>query len=233
MAKTYTYGDVISLISTQIPKVAEEDKAAFILNMALNKIWKRYDWPESLAALPPFALTPGEQDHGAPTAAVPADFYGLRQANLVELAGVPARRTPLHVRRDLALTDFTGMPAEISWEPSVLAFRVFPRVPESIGSPIHMIDGKYKIRPTKLASSVLHSTLLPFDDVYMNVWVETAKWAAWNLAGNPMAGEVAYSSRGASYSGQLAKAIHAIDEMASDAGLILGDAVITPSEAWL
>jgi hypothetical protein len=230
MAKTYTYGDVLSLIANQIPKVTEEDKAPFILNMALNKVWKRYDWPESLAALPPFSLTPGEQDHGSPQASVPSDFYGLREANLVELNGLPAVRTPLHVHRNIPLTDFTGMPREISWEPSVAAFRLHPRVPLNIGTPLYMVDGKYKIRPTKLTSSVIHSTLLPFDDLYIDMWVALAKWAAWDLAGNPMAGDVVYSARGVSFSGQLAKAMSAIDLMASDAGLLLGDGVISPSE---
>jgi hypothetical protein len=218
MAKTYTYGDVLSLIANQIPKVTEEDKAPFILNMALNKVWKRYDWPESLAALPPFSLTPGEQDHGSPQASVPSDFYGLREANLVELCGLPAVRTPLHVHRNIPLTDYTDLPREISWEPSVAAFRVHPRVPENIGTPLYMIDGKYKIRPTKLTASVIHSTLLPFDDMYIDMWIALAKWAAWDLAGNPQV------------DAQLQKAEVAIARMASDAGLLLGDGVISPSE---
>jgi hypothetical protein len=232
MAKTYTYGDVLSLIATQIPKVTEEDKAVFILNMALNKVWKRYDWPESIAPLPPFSLTPGEQDHGSPQASVPSDFYGLREANLVELCGLPATRTPLHIHRNIPLTDFTGPTREISWEPSVAAFRLHPRVPLSWGSPLYMVDGKYKIRPTKLTSSVIHSTVLPFDDMYIDMWVAVAKWAAWDLAGNPQAGSVVYSARGVSFDGQLAKAMSAIDQMASDAGLLLGDGTVSPSEPW-
>jgi hypothetical protein len=230
MAKTYTYGDVISLISRQVPKATEEDTASFILNMALNKIWKRYDWPESLAPLPPFSLIPGEQDHGSPQASVPSDFYGLREANLVELTGLPAVRTDLHVHRNIPLTDFTGMPREIGYEPSVSAFRVHPRVPLNIWAPLYMIDGKYKVRPTKLTASVIHSTLLPFDDIYIDMWVAVAKWAAWDLAGSPLAGEVVYSTRGISYNGQLAKAMNAIDAMASDAGLLLGDGTVAPSE---
>jgi hypothetical protein len=234
MAKTYTYGDVLSLISSQIPKVTEDDKAVFISNLALNKIWNRHDWPESLAPLPPFALTPGEQDHGAPAAAIPSDFGGLRKANFVELSSAPAKRwPPLRIIRDLVYTEAEGYPEAISWEPSVSAFRVYPRVPQNITAPLYQIDGTYKIRPEKITASAIHSTTLPFDDQYLHVFLEWAKWAAWTLTSSPQAGGVVYANRQKTYTGQLAHAVDAVDSMANDAGLILGDAVIHPDpDTW-
>lgn len=230
---TYTWGELLTLVSNQIPKSTESDKAAFILNVALDKVWRRYDWPESTAPLPPFALQPGEQDYGPPTIAVPPDFDGLRIANFVQLTGYPAVRDPLQIRRNLTRTNLTGLPKEISYEPSIYSFRIFPRPPENYGAPYYQIDGKYKKRATKLVAADLHSTLMPFDDKYLGMWVDVAKWAAWDIAGNPQAGEVTYSSRGKQFTGQLAKAMSAIDEMASDAGLLLGDDVVTPVEPWL
>lgn len=234
MARTYTWGDVLSLISSQIPKVTEDGKAPFICNLAQNKIWTAFDWPESVAPLPPFSLTPGEQDHGAPAVAVPTDFGGLRMACLVELNGAPARRfPPLNIFRDLPYTEVEDLPTEICWEPSFSAFRVFPRVPSNYTAPIYQIDGKYKIRPTKITASTIHSTFLPFDDMYFHVFVETAKWAAWSLTSSQQAGEVAVSGRQRTYTGQLAKAMDAITGMASDAGLLLGDATVSPApDGW-
>jgi hypothetical protein len=234
MAQTYTYGDVLSMIATSALRSTEDDKAAHIANLALNKIWKRYDWPESVAALPPFALTPGEQDHGAPAVSVPPDFSGLRSATLVELNGIPARRTPIkRIARSLQLTNAQDLPEAISYEPSVDAFRLYPRVPSNISGPTFFIDGVYKKNPTKVTSSTIHSTLLPFDDRYLETWIEVMRWASWTLQGNPQAGGVVMANGQKSFSGQLARAEEAMAAMASDAGLFLGDALVQPDpELW-
>lgn len=234
MARTYTYGDVLSMIASSVLRSTEDDKAVHVANLALNKIWKRYDWPESLAALPPFALTPGEQDHGAPAVAIPSDFAGLRRATLIELNGIPARRTPIkHIVRNLDLTNACDLPEAISYEPSTAAFRVYPRVPLNIGSPSWMVDGVYKKEATKVTAATLHSTLLPFDDRYLETWIEMMRWAAWSLQGNPGAGDVVVANRQMSFTGQLAKAMASVDAMASDSGLLLGDSLVQPDpDLW-
>lgn len=234
MAHTYTYGDVLNMIASSSLRSTEDDKAAHIANLALNKIWKRYDWPESVAALPPFSLTPGEQDHGAPAVAVPDDFSGLRTATFIQLGGIPAMRTPLkRIVRSLKLTNICGIPEAISYEGWVDGFRLFPRVPQGIASPTWMIDGVYKKNPTKVTSDAIHSTLLPFDDRYLEAWIEVMRWAAWSLQGNPQAGEVVNANKQSSFTGQLAKAMSAIDMMAADMGLNMGDSVVEPDvDLW-
>lgn len=233
MALTYTYGDVLSMISPSIARGTEDEKSAHVCNIALNKVWMRYDWPEFMAVLPPFALTPGEQDHGAPAVAVPSDFGGLKQANLIQLSSIPAERTPIDIVRDLVLTPAMDLPKQICYLPATASFRVYPRVPLNMAAPLWQIDGTYKQNPTKVSASSIHSTLLPFDDRYLQVWVEMIRWAAWALAGDPRAGDVVYANRQTSFTGQLAKAMAAVDSMANDAGLILGDGVIVPQpDLW-
>lgn len=231
MGRTYTYGDVLNLVSSLVVKSAEKDKGIFMLNLAVNKVWKAFPFPQTTAPLPPFALQPGEQDYGAPTVSVPADFDHLLQANFVELTSNVATRNPMHIHRNLTKTDMVGWPNQISYLPSIYSFRIFPRPPVNMAAPLYIIDGLYKILPPKLEAEDIHSTLLPFDDKYMGMWFEVMKWAAYNLSGNPQAGEVQYTPKGISYNGQLAKAMATIDEMARDAGLVLGDAVVTP-EPW-
>src|SRR5215471_8114262 len=100
MAKTYTVGEAINLVSSQLRRDIEDQQAAYLANIAQNIIWNKYDWRESIAPLPPFYLTPQEQDYGAPATIIPGDFKGLREAYLVNTSASPARREELKIRHD-------------------------------------------------------------------------------------------------------------------------------------
>ncbi len=230
MATTYTFQDLMNVVSRVLPRMVEQDAAAYICNTAIAQFWKAYDFRETLQVLPPFYLIPMEQDHGTPAVAVPSDFLGLRNAYLCQLASNPAYRSQLSCLKDLPLTQVYGLPQSIGYEPAKLAFRLFPRVPANIGAPSWIIQGEYKKRPTKITADILSSTLVPFDDIYLENMMEVFKWAGWQFAGDPRAGGVQRSGRGAIYTGQYAAAKDAIDAMAMNEGLELGDVAIAPAE---
>lgn len=227
---TYTYGDVLSIAGKVTTRPVEDAHAQFIANAANNLIWMRYDWRETIATLPPFFLIPDEQDHGAPQVSIPTDFFGLRTAWIQRNLSAPPTRIRLAIIKNLEVTHVRSLPNAITYNSAADAFRVFPRVPPNIGSPDYMVCGEYKIRPTKVTATTLATTTLPFDDVYFQVWVDVMKWAILNFGGDPRAGEVSVQNGQTIYTGQLARAIAAIDEMATHEGLELGDPVIAPAE---
>ena len=232
MASTYTYADAINFIRPQVPATAEDQKAATICNIGTNLIWNAYDWRETIAILPPFWLSPRIQDYGQPLISVPTNFLGLREAQLTDLSGVPPAHYPLRVMRFLEPTHALQLPHAISYEPSVHAFRVFPRVPNALGAARFKIDGTYKIRPTLVTTATYTSTALPFDDIYFQVWLEVLRWAAFSAAGDQRQGAASKSPDGRTvFSGQLATAIGFINGMAMAEGMNLGDTTVAPSEA--
>ncbi len=230
MAKTYTCSDALATIAKLIPRVIEADSGAYICNLAFSEIWKSYDFRETLAVFPPFYIIPGAQDHGAPAVVIPANFQGLREVYLVRLNSSPAYRYPVTPMKDLELTQIHGLPGQMGYEPSTNSFRVFPRVPVNIGCPDYCIQGTYKTRPVKITSANLASTLLPFDDMYLFNMIEVLKWAGWQFSGDQRAGGVVMNNHGSSqYTGQYAAAHDAIDRMAADESLELGEVAIAPA----
>jgi hypothetical protein len=218
MARTYYYSDVINLVAPNVQRSGENSVASHICNVVTNEIWTKFDWRESLENLPPFYLVPGEQDYGAPAAAVPSDYLGLRRVFYTNLNNSPVFFFPLTVMRDLDTTELQGIPHSITYLRESRAFRVFPRTPDNFGAPWHMITGTYKKRPQKITASNFTATLLPFDDIYLDVWVQGLKWGFWNLSGD---------ERGP---GQYRIFQAAIDEMASSEGLELADPSLSPRE---
>lgn len=219
MAKIFTYGELISSISKKISRVSEEDFAALSCNLAIAEIWKRYDWRESLTELPPFWLAPNVQDYGYPFGAVPANFEGLRTAQLIQFTGSPVRITPLEVTKFLDKTNIQSFPQSISYNADTSSFRIWPNVPGSYGIPNTLVGGTYKILPPKVTPSTYAGTVLPFDDKYFYPMMETLLWKAYELNGSPLEEKA------------VLKALTSIDEMARDQGLNDGDGSITPSSS--
>lgn len=227
---TYTWGDVLNVVKRKIPYLSESDLAPTICNVAQNYIWDKYDWRDSLKSLPPFYLVPNEQDYGAPNVTIPSDFWGLRWANLMRASNIPPYRQPLAIIKDLMPTHIRYLPHAIGYVSNARAFRLYPRIPENIGSPDYLVEGEYKTRPTKVTSSTMATTVLPMDDVYFQMFYETAKWIGWDLDGDPRAGAISYQNGQMVYSGQAAVAQGLIEWAAAREGLELGDPVISPAE---
>lgn len=217
MAKTQTYGDLITVLSKKISRTTEDEYAALLCNMTIAEIWKRYDWREAIEVLPPFWLAPRTQDYGAPMSIVPTDFEGFRTAQLIQLSGTPVQITPLETTKFLEKTSAQSFPQSICYNPELNCYRLWPMVPDSWGSPEYLVTGTYKILPPRVTSSTFQGTVLPFDDKYFYPIMETGLWKGYELNGSP-AEEKA-----------MLKALTAIDEMARDQGLNDGDSQITPS----
>lgn len=226
MALTYTYADLLSMIKTY-PKAVEDHFAPIVCNLATSLIWHAFDWRASLVALPPFYLVPGEQDHYLPPAIIPSNFHGLRKVELCQYTSGGVNKHELVPLKDLQLTHIKRIPSAISYEASISGFRLHPRVPENMGPPHWFIEGTYKSRPTKITNTTLN-TLLPFDDQYLYVWIDTMQWAYDKVSRSPNAGQVQMNGPQVLYTGQLANAMASISAMAENEGFNDGDAQISP-----
>lgn len=232
MARTYKYSDALTVVSKRFPKALEDNFAALASNLATHEAWMKYDFRETQKALPPFYLIPNLQDHGPPFTIVPTDFLGLRQVYLSQIStgssGTGAngacsiQRMPLLVVKDVPETNLQGLPRNICYQPSAVVpdsagvFRIFPRVPINMGTPLWMINGTYKKTPTKITASTLDTTL-PFDDIYFNTMVSGISWAMVQLSQGGKASLEEYQPFG-----------YALEEQASNEGLELGDVTIKP-----
>jgi hypothetical protein len=96
-----------------------------------------------------------------------------------------------------------------------------------------LIEGTYKKRPTKVTSANVISTLIPWDDIYLNVFLAALRWAAWNTSGDQRAGQTTVQNGLIVHTGQLAEMNAQIDWMAQQEGLNLGDPTIAPAESLI
>ena len=220
MASTYSVAEALSIANRTMPRAIESDHAAYIANIALNEIWHAYDWRVSLAPLPPFWLIPLIQDYGAPFYAVPDDFYGLRQAYLVQTSSTPLpRRMEMKVIKNIRKEYLRGIPRDIGYVMDTRSFRVYPQIAENIGSTQFLIDGVYKKLAPQVTSTTLQSTKVPWDDIYLSVFVEALRWGASQVAG------------AADRNQRKQELYQAIADMASAEGMELGNQVVAPSES--
>lgn len=228
MANTYKYEDALALCQRYGSKVDDGLFASQVCNIATNLIWMAFDWRESLATLPPFYLIGGEQDYPLPTSSLPTDFHSLRQIYLTRLNDGNPVRDLLVNKNTLELTHLKSIPRCISYEPSIGGFRLFPRPSENMGAPQWLVEGTYKKRPVQITQGTLN-TLLPFDDLYIQVWLDAMIYAYRKLQGAE-SGDVTYQNGNRVYTGQLAKAMAAIEEMACQEGIQGGEYTIAPAE---
>jgi hypothetical protein len=157
MASTYSVADSLNIANRSFARAIEADHASYIANIALNEVWHAYDWRVSIAGLPPFWLIPLIQDYGAPFYAVPDDFYGLRQAYLVQVSSTPLpRREEMKVLKNIRREYLRGLPRDIGYVPEDACLRIYPQVPENIGSTQFLIDGTYKKLAPKTTATTLH-----------------------------------------------------------------------------
>lgn len=218
MGQTIYIGDAWNIIRPHVPRAVEDNFASIAANMAITEMWDAYDFRETIDELPPFYLIPGEQDYGHPIYAVPTNFGGMRMANLVCLNSTRPERREIHPRRDLRRTSLAGMPELIGFDVATKKIRVYPRVPDNIAGSDFMIEGTYKKEPAQVTPATIHSTLIPWDDKYLSVFLAALKWAAWDIAADQRAEK------------QYLFLQHLLQKMAADEGLDLGDPPIAPAE---
>ncbi len=219
MASSFSVGEALSIANRAFPRDIEADHAAYIANIAMNEVWHAYDWRVSIKELPPFWLIPLIQDYGAPYYAVPLDFYGLRQAYLVQTTSSPLpRREEMKVIKNIRREYLRGLPRDIGYVPETRSFRVYPQIPENIGASQFLVDGTYKKLAPQVTATTLQTTAIPFDDIYLQNYVEALRWAASAVQDNP---NKAMKKQELHY---------CLQEMADQEGLELGNQVTAPSE---
>lgn len=176
MARTYTYTDLLALVGSRFPRLLSDNGAAPLLDVVNSTIWNSADWRVSLAKAAPFYLAPLEQEYGAPNVSIPADFLGLRTADLVNNTTEPALRfPPMTIAKWLPITHQQDRPNAISYEPTTSAWRIHPRPPSGIGAMDWQIEATYKKLPVKVTSVTLNGTL-PHDDIYLYVYLDGVTW---------------------------------------------------------
>lgn len=218
MGNTNYISDALAVAQRAVGRPVLDDHAAYIANVALAYIWKKYDWRETIAALPPFYLIPMTQDYGAPFYGVPLDFAGLREAYIVQLNSTPPRRDELRCIRNIRQEHVQGLPESIGYVPDQKCLRLYPRPPANLGSANYLIDGTYKKVSPIITASTLQNSLVPWDDMYLQVFVKALKWAALETSEAPNAQEKKFELD------------EMLMEMAANEGLELGDPAIAPAE---
>lgn len=222
----YTYAQALDALTQKLPAVAEDRYATLACNFATNFIWDAADWHESLVALPPFYLQPGEQDHGPPLPLVPTDYQGLRRVSLQKYDGtviIP----DIHVVANLNETSTPGLPESISYDGTKNCFRIYPRVPGGYGAPEYFITGTYKKTPTQITNATL-STAIPFKDKYFPLWIEAIRYAFYVLTSHPAAGRMSLQNGMWQADGQLALVKQMLRDTSYNEGLNKGEQNIFP-----
>lgn len=235
MASTYKWSEAVRLVAMSIPggKQVAEGSGPLLADLAQSQIWNAADWRGSLAELAPFYLVPGAQDHGAPTAAVPADFHGLKKVFLAYTGGaVPYIVQELSVVQHLDETYDRDVPNQISYESATGKFRVYPRVPDEVSATYFVVQGTYKKQPTKITVDNFQSAAIPWNDLYFPVALDALRYQYYVALGDPRQGSVQYAKDGyATYTGQLGVLMSGIWNMAQDEAYQLGDNNTHPKEA--
>jgi len=227
VAYTYSYADAWNYIAPQVRRHAEDTQAATIANVATSEIWKRYPWKEYMAELPSFFLVGEQQDYGAPIVAVPSDFHGLYKAYLIHLTESP-RYWSIKILRDRELTSPNFLPHAISYNRAKRSFRMYPRPAAGVSNCEYLVTGEYKRNPTLVTPGTLQTTLLPWEDHHFQNFCTVLRWAVISQ-GSPTNG-LMYERGEYRMGGVQAEAMAAIEQMAADEGLLLGDGVIAPAE---
>ena len=214
---TYTWGDVLSMISFTNRAYAQ-DFSPVLADRAQSALWHANDWHETLGVLPPFFLVPFEQDYGSPVTIVPADFEGLRKADLVCTYNNPSVHLPLNILRYPNLTEMTGCPTELGYDQYAHKFRVWPRVPANFGAPQYLIEATYKKGSTKLTPTTWAAATVPWDDLHIETVIAVAKLCYYDLVGDQQ-----------KFANQFPITQHYIDSMSADEALNSGDQTIAPT----
>jgi len=212
---TFTFAD--AAIATQGSKALSDPIMKYAINKAFFNMWNAANWRETIGMLNPFYLYPTAQQYGTPAVIVPSDFHGLQEVYCVNLLSDTVNRWPLEVQQNIETTHLRDWPQAICYDPSTQNFRVYPRVPDGVGSGQYCIDGTYKKRAPVITSDIIGSTTLPWDDEYFPVYCAALKWAIGGTMQEQQNNFAIYQQ--------------ALNDMEDAESLNLGDENISPREA--
>lgn len=236
MSSTYEISDALAMLTAVYSSPSRstiiDQIGPIIADAAQSMVWNYADWRQTLTEFPPFWLVPLEQDYGPPSITLPEDFQGFRKMYLVQAQSEPEFRQPLDVKKTIEKTYVQGPPTRISYEASIGQIRVWPRVPDFIGSGDWIIDGTYKKAPVKITPSNIGSALVPIDDRFFDVYRKALTYAYLDTIGDPRAGTIQFDRRSKNWmaTGELAKLRAALQDMAESEAIDLGDDTYAPEE---
>lgn len=175
MASTLSYVDAWNATANQRRR-DDGGQQEYANQMAVNKMWRSYDWRGTLAKLPPFWLEPLTQDYSG--ASVPSDFLGFREVYIVQPSGTSPLWDPIRPMHNLEQTEVGGLPNTIVYREAQQSFRVHPRPHSGVCAPNYMIVGTYKKQPPKVTRAADFTALMPWDDAYFDVFCGAVVWAS-------------------------------------------------------
>lgn len=219
MAATYTWEDLLTYIHATIPRIQQNQFAPIFCQNIQAFMWDVADWRETIDDMPPFHPIPGEQDLTGPMVCLPSDFKGLRKCQLFQISADPPTEYPVPAGKDLAETSREDITESIAYEPSLNAIRLYPRFPQGFDASDWVFRCTYKKQPTKVTAATLTNTL-PFDDDNFHVMADVGHFLLAKM--NP--------ARIREVPGLYQNAMLALEGMAEEEGLNLGQSVVAPAE---
>ncbi len=230
MAKTRTLREALSLAMKLSPRFDDSSYAALVADLALSFMWRWYAWDESMVQLPPVYMTPDEPDIEAPARVVPGDFWYLDRAWIKQIDGDVF---PLRVLKKLDKCGFNERPRDIAYEAQTNSFRFSPTPSSGWAAPHVQVEGVYKKTSTKVTTSNLNSLVLPWDDMYFGVFLQSLRYQYMLLNNHPDTGQVGTDSVGRTrYSGQLARFVGEL-HLATAQENQRGDDFVHPEESLM
>jgi hypothetical protein len=148
--------------------------------------------------------------------AVPTDFLALQDAWIY--GNGTARPYPLVVVPSLRPSFSVGVPTAIAYESEIPGFRVHPR--SGLSSPDWWVEGVYKKNPTKITNENLNSYVLPWDDIYFEVF---RQGLVWKIKKDILGAQDAFQ--------EFQLFLKMIDDMAADEGFNNGVKFVAPAQS--
>jgi hypothetical protein len=184
MAKTLTVGKALEIVGVRYPKVMLESIGARFASEVRDFMWHAFPWKVSLGDLVPFGLVQDQADYGPPYITLPSDFYGIHDAWIRDYAN---ELYPLTVETETRVSWTSDIPTTISVT-ELGNLRIHPR-PIFYG-PDYWLEGKYKKSTSPITPSNINSTVLPWDDIYFEVFRRGLIWKVKEeLIGDPKAAD--------------------------------------------
>ncbi len=232
MAITKTPNDALVILRKQsrFKDLADGSFAVAAINEAANRMWRDYEWPESLGEVPPFYLTPGESDVNPIAAPIPTDFAYLRDAWLLNPQG---NMFELDVGRDKPRSMIESTPECVSYVPELRRWRVWPAPSTAYTAPLWQVEGRYKKTAPTWDVDDWGTTLLPWDDRYFRVYRKCLEYTVMDMLGRQEAGGVQFSQGRAVYSGKLAEYKDALADATRENNMYNGELFVSPEDGSL
>lgn len=225
--------DALNAVSIVSPGRIEGHQP-YIINKASHLIWRSYNWICYISPLPPFWLSPGMNTYGSPVYELPTDFHALLSAYIWNIEDQTVEQE-LKILRDRQASETSCyFPDIITYDRATRYLRFYPGVSDSIDNCTYLVKGSYKKYYDRVEADNLTSLVIPFPHIYFPAVQKVVEWALLDYIKDPRAGEIQTdnNNRIISANGSLAQALNAINSIAFDEGMSLGNNTVSPDEPF-